>query len=164
MTSNDLRCPQCSAHVLPGADWCTLCYADLRVPEVPEAPEPAVPAVATEGSDGSEALDISAMGETDEATEQSAARAGGKHARRATTYANPGPLSDTVPVDEATLAELEARADAMLAQLAAESDAGLHPLVGRLKTKQARLLASLGGGLALVALIVLVMTVLGLFL
>ena len=26
------RCPGCSAAVTPGAPWCTLCYADLRVP------------------------------------------------------------------------------------------------------------------------------------
>jgi hypothetical protein len=26
------RCPGCQAAVTPGAPWCTLCYADLRVP------------------------------------------------------------------------------------------------------------------------------------
>lgn len=33
------RCPHCRASVRPGAPWCTLCHADLRL-----APEPAVPA------------------------------------------------------------------------------------------------------------------------
>ncbi|MFZ5869356.1 MAG: hypothetical protein ACOYXW_02310, partial [Actinomycetota bacterium] len=31
----DVRCPSCGARSTPGADWCTLCFADLR-------PEPAV--------------------------------------------------------------------------------------------------------------------------
>lgn len=39
------RCPQCSATVRPDADWCTLCYADLR-PAPPPAPEPAPEPVA----------------------------------------------------------------------------------------------------------------------
>ena len=30
------RCPGCAAAITPGAPWCTLCYADLRVP-VPAA-------------------------------------------------------------------------------------------------------------------------------
>lgn len=30
------RCPRCAALVRPGADWCTLCYADLR----PAPPQP----------------------------------------------------------------------------------------------------------------------------
>ena len=35
------RCPACGAAVTAGAPWCTLCYADLRVPEtVPPTPRP----------------------------------------------------------------------------------------------------------------------------
>jgi RNA polymerase subunit RPABC4/transcription elongation factor Spt4 len=34
------RCPACNAVVAHGADWCTLCFADLRVPE-PVAAAPA---------------------------------------------------------------------------------------------------------------------------
>lgn len=44
MNPVELRCPTCNAHASPGAEWCTLCYADLRTPEVPvdvPAPEPA---------------------------------------------------------------------------------------------------------------------------
>jgi hypothetical protein len=37
------RCPGCAAAVTPGAPWCTLCYADLRVPAATAAVEPAVP-------------------------------------------------------------------------------------------------------------------------
>lgn len=37
------RCPRCGAVVKPGADWCTLCYADLRPPPAPVVrPSPAV--------------------------------------------------------------------------------------------------------------------------
>jgi len=32
------RCPKCAAGVRPGADWCTLCYADLRPPAPVQAP------------------------------------------------------------------------------------------------------------------------------
>ena len=30
--SQTVRCPQCSAQVRTGTDWCTLCFADLRPP------------------------------------------------------------------------------------------------------------------------------------
>ena len=39
-TSDDLRCPHCAAHVTAAAEWCTLCYADLRAPAKPTADEP----------------------------------------------------------------------------------------------------------------------------
>jgi hypothetical protein len=32
------RCPACGAAVTAGAPWCTLCYADLRVPELVPVP------------------------------------------------------------------------------------------------------------------------------
>jgi hypothetical protein len=35
------RCPTCASAVHPGAQWCTLCFADLRPPK-PEA-QPALP-------------------------------------------------------------------------------------------------------------------------
>jgi hypothetical protein len=31
------RCPRCAALVRPGADWCTLCYADLRADPAPSS-------------------------------------------------------------------------------------------------------------------------------
>jgi RNA polymerase subunit RPABC4/transcription elongation factor Spt4 len=36
----DFRCPHCSALLRSGAQWCTLCYADLRPTQVQPAPEP----------------------------------------------------------------------------------------------------------------------------
>lgn len=51
-TSQDLSCPRCDAHVRAGADWCTLCYHDLRpAPEVPapaDADAPAASVIAAE--------------------------------------------------------------------------------------------------------------------
>lgn len=40
---SSLRCSHCSAHVPAGAQWCTLCYADLRPREeaAPTQPEAA---------------------------------------------------------------------------------------------------------------------------
>jgi RNA polymerase subunit RPABC4/transcription elongation factor Spt4 len=32
----DVRCPHCGALLRPGAEWCTLCYADLRPKPEPE--------------------------------------------------------------------------------------------------------------------------------
>jgi hypothetical protein len=43
------RCPACSAAVTAGAPWCTLCYADLRVP-VASVPAPAEAAQAAEAA------------------------------------------------------------------------------------------------------------------
>jgi hypothetical protein len=51
----DIRCPHCSALLRSGAQWCTLCYADLR--PTPE-PEPvAVSAGATTDVAGATAAD-----------------------------------------------------------------------------------------------------------
>ena len=41
MTSD--RCPSCNAAVTAGAEWCTLCYTVLRVPEIVPATVPTAP-------------------------------------------------------------------------------------------------------------------------
>ena len=41
------RCPSCNAAVTVSAQWCTLCYADLRVPETVPAAVPAPAPVAS---------------------------------------------------------------------------------------------------------------------
>jgi RNA polymerase subunit RPABC4/transcription elongation factor Spt4 len=51
----DVRCPHCSALLHSGAEWCTLCYADLRPKPAPEpvgvsAREPSYAAGATTAS------------------------------------------------------------------------------------------------------------------
>lgn len=129
MTS-DLRCPRCAAHAPAGAQWCSLCYADLRpsspvaaqpeqeqpvVPEAPQAPtEPAAPGV----------------------------RPRGKHARRA-------------PADAATPAvDLDRTAAEMLAQLAASESAGPIGGFSSLVDSPAKKVAVMVGG-AVVAMLVL---------
>jgi hypothetical protein len=45
------RCPQCAAAVRPGAQWCTLCFADLRPRDAaPAEPAPATAAAETSGA------------------------------------------------------------------------------------------------------------------
>ena len=57
-TSDDLRCPHCAAHVTAAAEWCTLCYADLRTPVQPPAGEPEK---ASEHEPEESALSVDAM-------------------------------------------------------------------------------------------------------
>jgi hypothetical protein len=156
MTSPDLRCPQCSAHIRPDAGWCTLCHADLRVP--PEQPAP--PAV-EDAPDGDSAVELGSDA-APAATQDSAGR--GKHARSATTYDDDAvPREVGEPRDEAAVAEAEARADQMLAILAAESGNPLGPWANHLESTTSRVVAGLVGLVVLVIAGLLVMTVLGHF-
>ncbi len=50
-----MRCPACAAALRPGAPWCTLCYADLRLAAAPE-PEPVVARVTARGDVGLDPL------------------------------------------------------------------------------------------------------------
>jgi hypothetical protein len=116
------------------ADWCTLCYADLR----PAPPEPLVLAPAD--------------------AETAAAVGAGKHARREATYAPAAAVAvdgDGAATGDETAARLNA--DAMLALLAAESGSplgSLGGLGGRLDNKGTQL-ALMAGGLLVVALLFL---------
>jgi hypothetical protein len=171
MTSNDLRCPRCSAHVSPGAPWCTLCFADLRVPPVAEVAE-VEPEV---DPDVDPAVDPAV--EPPVVPEQAGQQDGepvdggrGKHARSATAYGDAAAYADATsygvatPRDPAESAALEARADEMLALLAAESPHPMGPLADRLESTSARVVAGLIGLVVLSAAALLVMTVLGHFL
>ncbi|MFN2626553.1 MAG: hypothetical protein ABR520_10785, partial [Mycobacteriales bacterium] len=44
------RCPRCGAAVKTGAEWCTLCYADLRPPPRRPVTQPAGPSHGPRGS------------------------------------------------------------------------------------------------------------------
>lgn len=162
-TSQDLRCPQCSAHTSPGADWCTLCFADLRPPPAVEAvPEPAStveavpePPPTVEPDRGPE--------ETADQPDEPVGRRSGKHARAATTYDDALSLSAALPRDAASMAEFDARAAEMLAQLAADTDRPLGPIAARLNSTSAQAVAAGFGILLLVVVALLVMTVLGHF-
>lgn len=137
-TSHDLRCPRCGAHVRQDADWCTLCYADLR----PAPPEP-------------EPEPTAAVPPHDPLTDPlPAPRPGGRHARLAedAADADAGPVDGT-PAGEDALAGVDV--DAMLASLKAQSASGLSPIVGRLDSKGSKALV-IGGGIAVVAVVLFV--------
>ena len=114
-------CPRCGAHARVGAQWCTLCYTDLR--PAPVRVETPVPEPDPEPAREPELVSVPA-----------APAARGKHARR-----SPSP-DDIVPAQPGP-AEVASAADAMLAQLAAESSAplaGLGGLFSRLESGGAR--------------------------
>jgi hypothetical protein len=159
-TSHDLRCPQCGAHISSPADWCTLCFADLRVPPAAEIVLDDVAAEQTPDPDPS------AEASAEQPTEQ--IKRGGKHARRATADSlesvHDGPLStERRPLDEAESAELEARASEMLAMLAADTSHPLGPLAARLESNGSRAVAATVGALVLLLAGLLVMSLVGRF-
>jgi hypothetical protein len=178
-TSHDLRCPQCSAHTSPGADWCTLCFADLRPKALQE--EPAAPPA------------VEAVPEAAPAVEP-ATRGNGKHARAATSYddaavtaaatLDPAMTYDDAavtalsrrdpattyddeavtavsPRDPAETAKINARADEMLAMLKADMGNPLGPMADRLATTHSRIGAGFIGLVGVTLVGWLVMTVLG---
>ena len=149
MTSHDLSCPQCGAHISPEADWCTLCFADLRPKELQEQPA-AAPAIEAEPT-----ADLTA-----DQTVEPRTRGSGRHARAAAAY-DDAALSPVGPRDPAETAKIEARADEMLAILAAENGNPLGPLADRLPTTHSRIVAGLIGLVGVSLLGWLVMTVLG---
>ena len=157
-TSHDLRCPQCSAHTSPGADWCTLCFADLRPKAFQE--ESAAPSA------------VEALPEAEPAVEP-ATRGNGKHARAVTTYDDAvSPLDPATTYDDAAVtavssrdpvetAKINARADEMLAMLKADIGNPLGPMADRLATTHSRIGAGFIGLVGVTLLGWLVMTVLG---
>lgn len=150
-TSHDLRCPECSAHVIPSAEWCTLCFADLRPPAPVEAePEPAVEPIAAPEQSAAQ-------------PDQPVERSSGKHARAATSYDEPKAATNGEPRDAAATAEFEARADEMLAILAADTSHPLGPLASRLESTSSRALAATVGAVVLLLAVLLVMSLIGRF-
>ena len=137
-TSPALRCPRCSAHVVAGGDWCTLCYADLRPPP-PEPPVPVEPSAP-----------VAPPGDREDATptERPAPRRG-KHAR-----ATPVSGADAV----AAAAHVEAVADQLLAELAAtETKNPLGPLAAVVDSPGKRVALMIGGAAAAIILLLVVM-------
>ena len=151
----DLRCPQCAAHVRAGSDWCTLCYADLRPAPAP-APAPEPVAVALEeptaeepaSAAGHHALATSAAEVTPDATAAGEPARRGKHAKHA---ARP------------SAEETEALAAQLLAQLAVhESGSPLGRFSALTDTTGKKVGLMVGGTVAVVALLLAVMALLGL--
>jgi len=135
-TSPSVRCPRCSAHVRAGSDWCTLCYADLR-PVPPEPPAAVEPSKANEDVNPSE---------------QPALRRG-KHAKSTSEFG----ASAVEPV-----ATVEALADQMLAELAAsQSTNPLGPLAGVVDSTGKRIGLMIGGTVAAIFVLIVVMAAIG---
>jgi len=122
--------------VRAGAQWCTLCYADLRpAPVVPERAERAEPAE----------LELVTVPPTP---------ATGKHARgRASTEGS--------SEDRASDPDPELRAEAMLALLAAETGKPLAGLTGRFESTGSRIGLMAGGVVVVAGVLFLLMLVLG---
>jgi hypothetical protein len=122
-----------------GADWCTLCYTDLRA--APPAPEsvvaPEAVAVPPPVAQGAEAVDA-------------ASPVRGRHARRASAASAPA-----LDADART-------ADAMLAQLAAAESANpLGRAAGSLDSPAKKVALMIGGAVSVTALLFLLMVVVG---
>lgn len=153
--SSDLRCPQCGAHLPAVADWCSLCYADLR-------PTPAPPEV--------EAVDEVEVGAPPEVTESevapspSAAAPRGKHARReAASEPKPGAADggDGIAVDDDEKSRV---ADALLAELAAQSDKSLSRYSSFIDTPGKKAAFIIGGAVSAMAVLLALMGVAGILL
>lgn len=125
-------CPRCGAHVRAGAQWCTLCYTDLR-----PAPDPA-PAPARAEPLERELVTVPQTPGT------------GKHARRRPTSEEP-----TAEPDPAL------RAEAMLALLAAETGNPLGGLTGRFESTGSRIGLMAGGVVVVAGVLFLLMLVIG---
>lgn len=141
-TSHDLRCPTCAAHVRADADWCTLCYTDLRPPvEAPQ--ETVVEATAAEP--------VEVVGGR------------GKHARQSTSYDDPAAgAREAQAADPRELPEEAALGvEAMFAVLAAQSTPPLGPLARYLDSTGSRTAVMVGGLAAVTVLGFALMALLG---
>lgn len=145
-TTYDLKCPRCAAHAPAGADWCSLCYADLRpavTPEPEQQPEP----VAAEP----EPVQLEAEPALAELVTAGPPR--GKHAKRAES-GEPGDLG----ADGAATVD----PDALLAQLAAaESGNPLGSYSRFVDTPAKKVGLMVGGAVAAMVLLFALMAIAG---
>ena len=149
-TSPAVRCPRCSAHVRASSGWCTLCYADLR----PAPPEPVAPEPATVQPDPADA----AVEQSAPAEQPTARR--GKHARKVSPQDGGDVTAAAIPSPQ-----VSALADQLLAELAAsEARNPLGSLAGALDSTGKRVALMLGGTVAAICLLLLLMAVIGLLL
>ena len=152
----DLSCPRCGAHVRTGSDWCTLCYTDLRpadqrpavetTPEPGPEPTPVLPATATPTAVAATPAAPGAL--TPSVAPEQQAR--GKHAKPAATAAAP--------------ADTEVLAAQLLAQLAVhESGNPLGRYSSLADTPAKKVAVMIGGAVSVLAILLLLMAVLGIF-
>jgi len=147
-TSHDLRCPGCQAHVAQDAEWCSLCYADLR-PAPPE-PEP-LPDTSTPEAAGA---NVAVAADGVPAVDLPGGAPSGRHGRRRKPPATGAAEESGMQLDGVDV-------DAMLAQLALETGSGLAPIAGRLESKGSKAIVITGGVVVVGLALFLLMTVLG---
>jgi hypothetical protein len=128
-----LRCPFCSARLKSGAEWCSLCLADLRPPPSlppasPQAPPPPEPPPR-----------------------------GGRHAKR--DDVSPGDGA-TAAVERLSGPDRES-VEAMFALLAAEQSDGLGTWSKKFSTPGAKVALMAGGGATVMVVLLLVFLVVG---
>lgn len=142
--ATDLRCPRCGAHAPSGAQWCSLCFADLRASE--DAPVP-TPEVVTE------AASVSPVEVSGREAPAPDVRSRGKHARRSVA-----PAQDPA-------ADVEAQAAQLLAQLAAsESGAPLGRYSGFVDTPAKKVGLMMGGAVVAMLVLFVLMALIGMVL
>ena len=157
MTPVPSGCPRCGAHTRLGAQWCTLCYADLRpAPVRSRQQDPALVAVPA-------TPDSESVSEPVGAAASAATR--GKHARHDATVEDSGsesePAEPAEPLARGAQANDVLSTDAMLALLAAESKKPLPGLAGRLESTGSRIALMAGGMVLFATFLFVVMAVIG---
>ena len=159
-TAPSVRCPACTAYVRAGSEWCTLCYADLRpkpdpTPAVSHEPAPEAVADAPAEVENVEthAADV---------PELDAPRVRGKHAKRAADAAEEPVFGQ--PTKAVADAEIDAIADRMLAELATQRENPLGSLSGWVDTKGKQAAVMVGGAVAAMCVIFVLMALAGTFL
>ncbi len=152
-TAHSVRCPTCSATLRAGTEWCSLCFADLRLPAEPDAPGEAVEAVdPAEMSLDAAPQASSAVGVPSDVASAPSRGRHGKHARTAEFGAATAPAPD----------EVDRLAAQLVAQLAAtEGGNPLGSVSGLVDTAGKRVGLMVGGGLAAMLLIFAVMFLVG---
>ena len=125
-----------------GAQWCTLCYTDLR--PAPVQPEPVEREPVEREPVERELVTVPESAGT------------GKHARRSSAYDEVG---GTTTVTETSGPDPALGADAMLALLAAETSHPLAGLTGRFESTGSRI-GLMAGGVVVVSAVLFVLMVL----
>ena len=143
-----LRCPFCSARLKSGAEWCSLCLADLRPP--PPVPEPLPSPLAVPLAVPAEALPAGA---------EVAPVRRGRHAKSDGAEASTG--DSTAPAHERQPGPDGVSVEAMFALLAAEQSDSLGSWSKKFSTPGAKVALMAGGGATVMVVLLLVFLVVG---
>jgi len=149
------RCPTCGSLVRPGADWCSLCHADLR----PVAEAAAVDPV---GVDPVVADHAAVEAPPIEVTSAAAATVGASHrGRHARSSVDEHPSGASAA--DLALAKAGIDSSTVAAMLAADGSKPLSVAAGRIADRQQKVVAIVVGTVGLMAVGFLVLYVLGSF-